>query len=139
MASRPAVVCRHHADADIAFDQRQTASKLRSCTRSRNGASGSLGLVRQKALQRAGPVQADKIIIEQLRKADRSALASGCRGDHQHEAVGAKRLGLQTCGIDGSGDDADITGPLGDQPDDLVAEPLLKINAHLRVGGQKRA
>ena len=58
---------------------------------------------------------------------------------HQHEAVAAERIGGQPAGIHRAGDDADVADALGDQPDDLVAQPLLEIDADIGMGGQERA
>ena len=59
--------------------------------------------------------------------------------DHQHEAVAAVRIGLEPPGIDRAGDDADVGDAFGDQPDDLVGEPLLQIDADVRMRGEERA
>ena len=59
-------------------------------------------------------------------------------GDHQDETVAAKRIGLQRARIDGSSDNAKIGNALGNQADDLVAQPLLQIDADIRMRGQKR-
>ena len=59
--------------------------------------------------------------------------------DDDDEAVGAERVGLERAGIDRAGDDADIGDALGDQPDDLVGEPLLEVDADLRMPGEERA
>ena len=58
---------------------------------------------------------------------------------HQHEAVAAERIGGQPAGIDGAGDDADVADAFGDQPDDLVGQPLLEIDADVGMGGEERA
>jgi hypothetical protein len=50
---------------------------------------------------------------------------------HQHEAVAAERIGGQPAGIDRAGDDADVADTFGDQADDLVAEPLLEVDADI--------
>ena len=61
------------------------------------------------------------------------------RRDDQHEAVGAKRQGLETGDLHGGGDDPDIRGAVGYGGDDLVTEPLLQIDVHLRVGSEEIA
>src|SRR5208283_633265 len=94
----------------------------------------------EKTLQSAGAIQADEVVVENLFKSDLVALPQriGARND-QHEAVAAERIGFERTGIDGSGDDAEVSDPLGDQPDNLVAQALLQIDADVRVRGQKRA
>jgi len=59
--------------------------------------------------------------------------------DDEHEPICAKRQGFQPCDLHGAGDDADIRGALGDGGDDFVAQPLLQIDVHLRVGGKEIA
>ena len=59
--------------------------------------------------------------------------------DHQHEAVAAVRIGLQPAGIDRAGHDADVADAFGDQPDDLVGQPLLQVDADMRMRGEERA
>ena len=59
--------------------------------------------------------------------------------DHQHEPIAAERESFQRAGFDRAGDDADVADALGDQADDLVAEPLLQIHAYVWMRGQERA
>ena len=54
---------------------------------------------------------------------------------HQHEAVLAERIGLKRARIDGAGDDAEVGDAFGDHADDLVAQPLLKVDADIGMGG----
>ena len=58
---------------------------------------------------------------------------------HQHEPVLAERIGLERAGIDGAGDDAEVGDALGDQADDLVAQPLLEVDADIGMAGQEQA
>ena len=58
---------------------------------------------------------------------------------HQHEAVAAERKRVQAAVVDRAGDDADVAGAFRDQPDDLVAQPLLEIDADVGIGRQERA
>jgi len=53
-------------DTDIALDQPHTASKLRSCTRSRSDRPDRRRLLGEKALQCARPIEPDKIVVEHL-------------------------------------------------------------------------
>ena len=59
--------------------------------------------------------------------------------DHQHEPILAEGIGFQRAGIDGAGDDAEIGDPFGDQADDLVAQPLLEVDADIGMRRQERA
>ena len=58
--------------------------------------------------------------------------------DHEHETVAAERIGRQPSGIDGAGDDPDIGDALGDEIDDLVAQPFFEIDADMPVRGEER-
>ena len=46
---------------------------------------------------------------------------------------------MSRAGIDRAGDDPDVADALGDQADDLVGEPLLQVDADMRVRGEERA
>jgi hypothetical protein len=58
---------------------------------------------------------------------------------HQHEAVAAVWKRLEPARIDRASHDADIGNALGDQPDDLVGEPLFEVDADVRMRGEERA
>ena len=98
-------------------------------------------LVGEEALQGARPVEADEVVLQHLREGDlRAPPRAGWPGrDDEDEAVRPERIGGEPAGIDGAGDDADVADPLGDEADDLVGEPLLEVDAHLRVRGQEGA
>ena len=53
---------------------------------------------------------------------------------HQHETVAAEREGVQPAEIHRAGDDADVAGAFGDQPDDFVGQPLLEVDADVGIG-----
>ena len=61
------------------------------------------------------------------------------RRDDEHEPIGAKRQGLQPGYLHCSGDNADIRRAVGDGGDDLVTEPFLQVDVHLRMGGEEIA
>ena len=120
--------------------RRQMASKLRNCTRSRNGRPTRFALSAKKSLNRAGAVEADHVVVEHLGEAD--ARAAGERmvlRHHQHEAIAAERKRMQAAVIDSAGDDADIGRAFRHQPDDLVGQPLLEIDADIGISHQERA
>ena len=48
-------------------------------------------------------------------------------------------IGFERARIDGGGDDAEIGNPFGDEPDDLVAQPFLEIDADIGMRRQERA
>ena len=139
LATRCAVVCGTMPIPTLHSTRRQTASKLRNCRRSRNGLPIRTALLarnRCNALARSSPT---KVVVEHVLETDlRLFRQRVVARDHQHETVVAKRIGLQRARIDGSGDDAEIGNALGDQTDDLVAQPLLQIDADTRMRGQKR-
>jgi len=58
---------------------------------------------------------------------------------HQHETILAERVGRKRAGIDGGGDNAQVGNPFRKQADNLVAEPLLEIDADAGMGGEERA
>src|SRR5208282_3795832 len=97
-------------------------------------------LAGEEALQGAGAIQPDEVVVENLFKSDLIALPQriGAR-NNQHEAVAAEGIGFERAGIDGSGNDAEVSDPLGDQPDNLVTQALLQIDADVRVRGEKGA
>ena len=139
-STRRAVVSGTMPMPTLHSTSRHTASKLRNCTRSRSGWPIARRLVGEEALQRAGAVEPDEIVVEHLREGDLRALGERMVArDHQHEAVLAERIGLERARIDGAGDDAEIGDAFGDQADDLVAQPLLEIDADMRMRGQERA
>ena len=128
-AARRAVVSGTMPRPTPASTMRQTASKLRSCTRSRERPADAGRLVGEEALQGARPVEADEIVAEHLGEGDLGRAARGWPCGHdEDEAVGAERVGVEPAGIDRAGDDADIADALGDQADDLVREPLLEVD-----------
>ncbi len=131
---------RDDADPDIAFDEPADRVEAAQLHAQLEAAADRFGLFRQKPLQGAGPVEADEIAVERLGEGDpfqRRQLVR--RSDDEHEPVGAERQGFEAGHLDRAGDDADIGGAVGDGPDDLVAEPLLEIDADLRVCRQKGA
>src|SRR5215207_4428456 len=112
--------------------RRQTASKLRSCTRSLSGRPAEAALPARKrcrALARSSPTKS---------WSSTSAKAMVAR-DHQHEAIAAERIGGQLAGVDRPRHDADVAYAFGDQPDDLVAQPFFQVDADMRVRRQERA
>ena len=119
---------------------RHTASKLRSCTRSRSGRPMRLALSARKrcsALARSRPTKSwSSTSAKPIFVASRERMVAR---HHQHEAVAAERIGFERAGIDGAGDDADVGDAFGDQADDLVAQPLLQIDADMGMRGQERA
>ena len=139
-AARRAVVSGTMPMPTLHSTSRQTASKLRNCTRSRSGRPMRAALLGEKALQRARAVEADEIVVEHLGEADfRAARERMVARHHEHEAVAAERIGLERAGVDGAGDDAEVGDAFGDQADDLVAQPLFEIDADIRMRGQERA
>ena len=46
---------------------------------------------------------------------------------------------LEAAHVDGAGDDPDIADPFGHQPDDLVGQALLQIDADMGMAGQEGA
>ena len=58
--------------------------------------------------------------------------------DHDHEAVAAERIGREPPRVYGAGDDADVGDAFGNQPDDLVRQALLQIDADIRMRGEER-
>src|SRR4029079_17178968 len=101
---------RHHADADIAFNQpadRVEASQLHA---ELEWAPDVGRLAAEEALNRAGTVETDKIVVEHVGKFHLGAARQRMiLRHHQHEAVAAERIGGQPPGIDRAGDDADVT------------------------------
>ena len=90
-------------------------------------------------MNRTGAVETDHVVVEHLGKADAGAAGQFMAGrHHENETVAAEREGLQARMVDGAGDNADIAGALGDQPDDFIAEALLEIDADVRIGVEKR-
>ena len=95
-------------------------------------AADAARLVGEEALQRARAIEPDEIVIEHLGEADLGAARERMIArHHQHEAVAAERIGREPPGIDRAGNDADVGDALGDQPDDLVGQPLLEIDADI--------
>ena len=96
-------------------------------------------LLGEETLQRARAVEPDEVMLEHIREGDLRALGEGMAArNHEHEAVAAERISLKRAGVDGAGDDAEIGHSFGDQTDDLVTEPLLEVDADMRMGGEKR-
>ena len=121
---------RHDADADLALDQAADRVEAAQLHAQPQRLADARGLVGEEALQRAGAVEPDEVVIEHLRERDLRALGERMVArHHQHEAVLAERIGLERAGIDGAGDDAEVGDAFGDQADDLVAQPLLEIDA----------
>ena len=131
---------RDDADPDIAFDKPAYRIKAAQLNSQFEAAADPFGLVGKKTLQRARSVQPNKIEFEHVGKSDaRFRRQRVPRRDNQHETVGAKRQGFKTGDLHCGGDDSDIRGAVGDGSDDLVTEPLLQIDVHLRVGGEEIA
>src|SRR6202521_5131489 len=61
------------------------------------------------------------------------------RRDHENEPVDAERQDLETCYFDCAGDDSDVGRALGDGGENLVAQPILQIDVHLRMRSEKIA
>ena len=59
---------RHHADPDIALDHPANGIEAAQLHPQFETAADPFGLLRQKALQSAGPVQTDEIAIKHLGK-----------------------------------------------------------------------
>ncbi len=139
-ATRRAVVSGTMPIPTLHSTRRHTASKLRSCTRSRSGWPMRAALSARKrcsALARSSPT---KSWSSTWRERDLGALGERMIArDHQHEAILAERIGLERARVDGAGDDAEVGDALGDQADDLVAQPLLEVDADIGMGGQERA
>jgi hypothetical protein len=51
----------------------------------------------------------------------------------QNEPVLAEGICFQRAHVDGGSDDAEVGDPFGDEPDDLVAQPLLDIDVSALV------
>ena len=60
-------------------------------------------------------------------------------GNDENEAVAAEGIGLEPPRIDRAGNDPDVADALGDEADDLVAQALLEVDAHLRMAGEESA
>lgn len=131
---------RHDADPDPALHQPADRIEAAQLHAQPQRAALAYGLGRQEPLQRGGAVQADQVAAEHVGEGHRLALGQRVDGaGHHHEAVRAEREGLQAAHVDGAGDDADVADALGHQPDDLVGEPLLEVDADVRMVGQEAA
>ena len=131
---------RHDADADLAFDQPAHGVEAAQLHAQPQRPADARRLAGEKALQRAGAIEADEIVVEHFVEADLRALGERMVArHHEHEAVAAERIGFERAGVDGAGDDAEIGDAFGDQADDLVAQALFQIDADIRVRGQERA
>ena len=131
---------RHDADADLAFDHAADRVEAAQLHAQPQRLADARRLVGEEALQRAGAVEPDEVAVEHLRKRDFRALGERMVArHHQHEAVAAERIGFERARIHGAGDDAEIGNAFRDQADDLVAEPLLEIDADMRMRRQERA
>ena len=120
--------------------RRQMASKRAQLHAQPQRPADAVRLVGEKALDRAGAVEADHVVVEHLGKTDTRAAGERMRlRHHQHEAVAAERKRLQAAVIDGAGDDADVGGAFRHQADDLVGQALLEVDADVGIGHQKRA
>jgi len=94
---------------------------------------------RREALQRARTIEADEIMVEHLGKVDAGAARERMIArDHENEAVGAIRIGLQPTGIDGA-----RTIPMSATPSRSArrSRPTvsLQIDADMRVIGENKA
>ena len=58
---------------------------------------------------------------------------------NHHKPVRAERKGRQAANVHGPCNNADIADTFGNQPDNLVRQLLLKVDADLGIGGQKGA
>src|SRR5262249_23258151 len=99
----------------------------------------AIGLVGEEALDRAGAVEADHVVIQHLGKAyARPASEFMILGDDQNKPIVAKREGLQTSIIDGTRDNSDVGIAFSYQADNFVAQSLLKIHTDVGIGHQER-
>ena len=95
-------------------------------------------LLGEETLQRARAVEPDEVMLEHIREGDLRALGEGmAAGHYQHEPVLAEGICFQRAHIDRGSDDAEVGDPFGNEPDDLVAQPLLKIDADIGVLGEE--
>src|SRR5579864_8071436 len=124
---------RHDADADLAFDQATHGVEAAQLHAQPQRPADAHGFGGQEALDGAGAVEADEIVLEHVLEADLGALRQRViLRDHQHETVAAERIGFQRAGIDRAGNDAEIGNPFGDETDDFVAQALFEIDADAR-------
>ncbi len=139
-ATRRAVVSGTMPIPTLHSTSRHTASKLRNCTRSRNGCPMRSRFVGEEALQRARPVETDEVVLQHLGEGNLRTLGQRMIArNRQHEPVLAERVGFERARIDGAGDDAEIGDAFGDQADDLVTQPFLEVDADIGMRGEKRA
>src|SRR5580704_9338399 len=131
---------RHDADADLAFDEATygvEAAQLHAQPQRPADADSFGG---QEALDGAGAIEADEIVLEHVFEADLGALRQRMiLRHHQHETVAAERIGFERPGIDRAGDDAEIGYSLRDEANDLVAQALFEIDTDARMRGEERA
>src|SRR6266852_400450 len=130
----------HDADPHIALDQAADRVEAAQLHAQPQRPSDPLGLAGEEALQRARAVEPDEVMVEHLGEADLCAPRQRMLArHHQHEAVAAERIGGEPPGVHGAGHDADVADALGDEPDDLVGEPLLEVDAHVGMRREERA
>src|SRR5215472_17740012 len=102
---------RDHADTNIAFDESTDGIEAAQLDAKFKAPAYPLCLLGQEALQRAHPVETDKIEVEGVGKRNlfcRRQWVGG--GDDEYEAVDAKRHHLEARHLDCAGDDPDIGG-----------------------------
>ena len=130
----------HDADPDITLDQAAHRIEAAQLHAQPQRLADARGLVRQEALERACAVETDEVVVQHVREGNlRTFRERMIAGDDQHEPVLAKGIGFERARVDGGGDDAEIGHPFGDEPDDLVAQPFLEVDADIGVRGQERA
>ena len=128
----------HDADPDIALDQPAHRIEAAQLHAQSQRLTDTHGFIREETLQRAGAIQPDEVVVEHIREPDRRALGERMVArDDQHETVFAEGKGLQRARIDGGSDDAEVGDAFSDKTYDLVAEPLLEIDADVGVCGQE--
>jgi hypothetical protein len=135
MVRRLVVPCfPHDADADIALTIRQTASN-RSCTRSRS--VRPIGAARRESVKRL-PDQARQNRSPAPVQTGSGAPASAC--SRPTTSTKRSRRNGRSRALMSTGRPRCRCPPcLGDQPHDLVAQPLLQVDTDVRVRGKERA
>src|SRR5580700_8163851 len=129
---------RHDADADLAFDQPAYGVEAAQLHAQPQRPADAHGFGGEKALDGAGAIEADEIVLEHVLETDLDALRQRMiLRDHQHETVAAERIGFERPGIDRAGDDAEIGYSLRDEANDLVAQALFEIDTDARMFGEE--
>ena len=130
----------HDAEADVAFDHAAHRVEAAELHPQFQRLADAARLVCEKALQGAGAVKPNEVVAEHVAEADIRSRGEGVSArHHEDETVAAERIGLEPARVHRARHDADIADPFGDEADDFVAEPLLKVDGDLRMVGQKGA